>query len=186
MSVDGENKENLQSERPQNTDTSLNTPPNYANQIVQEQWQRWPERLRSQYLDAQDRVNNAFALVRRMSQTEYDAIFGKGRGTKEDVFIPQTEQSRVFALDRVYQFSNSQRNRGSGYERIIRIKLDEPLKAFLKKNLAPDNIPGGVKGGLKRNPRFKFEDGDYNIVIPKASWDVFRQLIQNHTMEVVE
>lgn len=121
MSVDGENKENLQNEISQNTDASLSTPPSYANQIVQEQWQRWPEKLRRQYLDAQDRVDNASALVRRMAQTEYDAIFGEGRGTKEDVFIPQTEQSRVFSLDRVYQFSNSQRNRGSGYERIIRI-----------------------------------------------------------------
>lgn len=137
-------------------------------------------------MDAQDRVDNALVLVHRMSQMEYNAIFSEGRGTKADVFIPQTEQSRVFSLDRVYQFSNSQRNRGSGYERIVRIKLDEPLKAFLKENLAPDNIPGGVRGGLKRNPRFKLEDGDYNIVIPKTSWDVFRQLIQNHTVEVVE
>lgn len=186
MSTNGENQENPQNERLLTTGASLTIPPSYANQVVQEQWQRWPEKLSMQYLDAQDRVNNALVLVRRMSEAEYDAIFGEGRGSKEDVFIPQTEQSRVFSLDRVYQFSNTSRNRASGYERIVRIKLDEPLKAFLKENLAPDNIPGGVKGGLKRNPRFKLEDGDYNIVIPKASWDVFRQLIENHTVEVVE
>ena len=100
--------------------------------------------------------------------------------------VSGTEQTRVFSIDRVYQFSDSARNRASGYERVVRIQLNEQLRAFLRENLAPDNVPGGLRGGLRRSPRFKWEEGDYNIVIPKSSWDTFRSLIENHTVEIVQ
>lgn len=165
---------------------SLENPPSYANQVVREQWKNWPERIRQQYLEAQARLENGNELVRRMSQAEYEAIFGDGRGTIRDVFISSTEQVRVFSIDRAYQFSDSARNRASGYERVVRIQLSAQLRGFLRENLAPDNIPGGLRGGLRTMPRFKLEDGDYNIVVPKAIWDTFRSLIQNHTVEIVE
>lgn len=116
-----------------------------------------------------------------MSEAEYRAIFDEGRGTTQNVFPRNVEQNKVFSLQREYQFSNTGRNTSSAYERVVRIQLTDQLKAFLRNNLAPDNLPGGLKGGLRALPRYKLERGDYNIVIPKSSWNEFKRLIQNHT-----
>jgi len=160
----------------------LETPPTYTNETVRNQWKNWSSEVRQQYIAAQERIKNGRDLVRRMSDEEYKAIFGEGRGTTQDVFPTNVEQNKVFSLDREYQFSNTTRNTGSGYERVVRIQLTDELKAFLKKNLAPDNLPGGLKGGIRTLPRYKLERGDYNIVIPKSSWNEFKRLIQNHTV----
>ncbi|MGB3695592.1 MAG: hypothetical protein WA865_17390 [Spirulinaceae cyanobacterium] len=89
------------------TELDIDTPPNYVNnQAVREQWQNWPERVRLKYLEAQERIASGRELVRRMSESEYEAIFAEGRGTIRDVFISGTEQTRVFSIDRVYQFSD--------------------------------------------------------------------------------
>jgi len=160
----------------------LETPPTYANETVRNQWKNWSSEVRQQYIAAQERIKNSRDLVRRMSDEEYKAIFDEGRGTTQDVFPTNVEQNKVFSLDREYQFSNTTRNTGSGYERVVRIQLTDELKAFLKKNLAPDNLPGGLKSGIRTLPRYKLERGDYNIVIPKSSWNEFKRLIQNHTV----
>ena len=185
--MEGRGEENVQNQRQRETelDIDIDTPPAYANEVVRERWSGWPPGIRRQYLAAQDRINNGGELVRRMSQGEYDAIFGEGRGDVADVFIEGTESNRVFSIDRTYQFSNSSRNTAEGYERIVRIKMTDTLRSFLRENLVPDNLPGGLRG-LRRNPRFKLEGDDYNIVIPRSSWDTFRNLINNHTVDVVE
>ena len=171
--------------RQREIELDIDTPPAYANEIVRERWSGWPLGIRRQYLAAQDRINDGGELVRRMSQGEYDAIFSEGRGAVADVFIEGTENNRVFSIDRVYQFSNSSRNTAEGYERIVRIEMTDTIRNFFRENLVPDNLPGGLRG-LRRNPRFKLEGDDYNIVIPRSSWDTFRNLINNHAVEVVE
>ena len=171
--------------RQRETELDIDTPPAYANEVVRERWSEWPPGIRRQYLAAQDRINNGRELVRRMSQGEYDAIFGDGRGAVADVFIEGTESNRVFSIDRVYQFSNSSRNTAEGYERIVRIEMTNTTRNFFRENLVPDNLPGGLRG-LRRNPRFKLEGDDYNIVVPRSSWNTFRNSINNHTVEVVE
>lgn len=150
--------------------------PTIANSKIQARWLSWPSAIRRHYLKAQERLANGKHLVRRMSEGEYQAIFGEGRGTVRDVFIGGTEGVRVFSIDRTYQFTSSLRNVGLGYERIVRIPLTDELKEFLKKNLVPDHMAGGLRG-IKNNPRFKWEEGDYNIVITKGRWNEFCDLI---------
>lgn len=154
----------------------IDTVPTYANAKIQNQWPKWSPKIRREYLKAQERLANGKELVRRMSEDEYQAIFGEGKGTIRDVFIPGTEGVRVFSIDRTYQFTDSARNAGPGYERVVRIPLTHELKTFLKINLAPDRMPGGLRG-IKNNPRFKWEEGDYNIVITKGRWNEFSPLI---------
>jgi hypothetical protein len=149
-----------------------------VNDTVKQHFETWPKKVQNAYIQAQQRLQDAQLLARRMSEAEYQSIFGSGRGTVDDVFIPGTEGNRVFSLDRIYEFSDSVRNtRPGAYDREVLIPITDELKQFLSKDLVPDNVPGGLPNELKGNPRFKFERGDYNIVIPKSIWDDFRKLI---------
>lgn len=176
----GNTPENTTDNTPDNTPQEPTTPLDVVNDTIKQHFERWPERVKQAYIRAQQRLLDSSRLVRRMSEAEYNAIFDEGRGTVNDVFVPGNEGNRVFSLDRLYEFSDNARNTVPGaYDREVLIPMTDELRNFLRANLVPDNVPGGLPSELKGYPRFKLERGDYNIVIPKSIWDDFRRLISD-------
>ena len=169
--------EHTQDEQSQSPKHDIKNAPEDADPAVKKHWNDWPEEVRQEYLAARDQIQGSEFLVRRMSAGEYEATFGDGKGSVEDVFIKGTEGNRVYSLDEQYEFKNPERNARQGdYSHQAKIRLTKSLKNFLLQKLVPDRLPGKMPTELKSSPRFKLENGRTNVVIPKSIWTEFMQL----------
>jgi hypothetical protein len=156
---------------------SLHLPPLHANNLVKKHWAQWSDEVKRLYMEAQQAVSNAPALVRKMSEKELEAIqrFGKGQASLSDVFPAGKEGNKAFALGRVYTFKKEERNLQAGYEKILELRLEGGLREFLLQNMVPDRLVGGIPAELKNMPRFKLEQDGFTILIPKSLWSTFME-----------
>jgi hypothetical protein len=154
---------------------ALHLPPLHANNLIKKHWPQWSDEVKRLYMEAQQAVSDAPALVRKMSEKEFEAIqrFKKGEASLGDVFPAGKEGNKAFALGRVYSFKKEERNLKAGYEKILEFRLEGGLREFLLQNMVPDRLVGGIPAELKNMPRFKLEQDGFTILIPKSLWSAF-------------
>lgn len=122
-------------------------------------------------------IQDQACLVRRLSKEEALIYIDPEKASSvEDVFPSGTHGDKAFAIQGLYQFTDSSRNKQEGkYDYIIEIKLTTTLRDYLLKYLWL-NMHNASK--FKTNPQVKFENGVYNMVIMKEGWVNFWERVE--------
>lgn len=108
-------------------------------------------------------INNAKFLVRRMRLSEkLKVITGLGKQ-----FLKGHENAKAFSIDEPYIFKREHLKNPEMYRIVHKIEITGSLHDLLL--LALDNAVR-IPEELKHFPRFKWENGRWNILIPKQIW----------------
>lgn len=108
-------------------------------------------------------INNAKFLVRRMRLSEKLKVT-TGLGKQ---FLKGYENAKAFSIDEPNVFKREHLKDPKNYRIIHKIEITEALRELL---LLAINNAERIPEGLKHLPRFKYENGRWNILLPKQIW----------------
>lgn len=122
-------------------------------------------------------IQSQACLVRRLNEAEARVYIDPEKARSvADVFPSGTHGDKAFAIQGLYQFTDSSRNKQEGkYDYIIEIKLTTTLRDYLLKYLWL-NMHNSSK--FKANPQAKYENGVYNMIILKEGWINFWERVE--------
>ncbi|MFC6488046.1 hypothetical protein [Nitratireductor sp. GCM10026969] len=156
------------------------------NPIPPDHESSWTPKVRQLRSKAIMDVEQANFLVRRVSAEEREPYEKQAHLQSltpqhlDALFPKSVEPIKVFSLDTRFRFQDSQRNYDqNAYCSTMLIPITPKLIDYFRRYFYPDNIKGGVPGEYRGNPAFKKEKEEITVVIRKAGWSDFWELIDD-------